>query len=147
MKTAPRDELPSIQDLLMKLRLAGLDLYYNRESGGLREFLEIIYRVHWQIRKSPHLLSYEKALEDEFEMSATEAFLMERAATKCEYGMGLSGLLIELSVEDLEEVYRERWEAIIDRAYAKGMLPNDFVKEFDNHSKRTPHGKVRGLIA
>ena len=125
MKISLRDELPLIQDLVVELKSAGLNLDYNPRIGDLREFLNLIFRVHRQIRKSPNFKSYEKALIETFEMSTNQPLTREWAIAKYEGGISLSRVLIDFAAEDVEEVYRERWAAIIDRACAKRIPPDN----------------------
>lgn len=131
MKISLRDELPLIQDLVVELKSAGLNVDYNPRIEELREFLNFIYRVHRQISKSPNFKSYEKALIETFEMSTSQLLTREWAISKHEGGVRLSRVLIDLAAEDVEEVSREHWAAIIDGACARRIPPNNFVQEFD----------------
>ncbi len=64
-------------------------------------------------------------------MSTNQPRTREWAIAKGEGSISLSRILTDLAAEDMEEVYRERWAAIIDRACAKRIPPDNFVQEFD----------------
>ena len=119
MKKSARNELPNVALLTCKLGVAAVVCQSRPATGegnSLHDFLGMVYKYYWRIRKSPHLKAYKAALID-FTCVTTNDHIK------------LSSLLLKVASADIDRRERNRWKLLLEAAYANGMSPREFKEQ------------------